>query len=306
MSEPGGSRAELLDAITKYLDALAARELAHAPLSGNVRYTENGQEIPLGSGVWASQGGEVTYRLLFADAVQGQVGAFAVVPENGFPGVMSLRLKVVEGLITEAEAIVARTGAAIFQPEALTEPSGPMAQPVPPSERSSRDELVAAAESYWNAIEECGREGGLTFRPSIDPECLRVENGHTTTGHMTLAELIATGNAALAEGFLAVRRLRIVDQLEGGCFGYIKQVRDRRYPIIDEEQGLVFSIALFNAPGSTRGFELPGLGWFDLLPTAQLPVSPLIGELFKISGGQIRAIEAVLNWFPYGIKSGWS
>ena len=299
------SREELLELARLYLDALEDRQPSRAPLAASVRYTENGQQLPLGSGIWATEGGPMTYRLFFADPVQGQVGAFAVVPENDFPAIICVRLKVEDVAVVEVETIVARAGAPLFEPESLAQPNPLIFGPVEPSERSSREELITIAEGYWNAIEECGRPGGLTVLPAVHADCLRVENGHTATGHLTLDELVSMGDAARAEGFFAVRRLRIVDQLVAGAFGYITTVRDRRYPIVDEERGLVFSIAMFNSSGSMRGFELPGLGWIDLLPAAQLPVSPLIGELFKVAGGQIRAIEVVLSWFPYGMPSGW-
>jgi hypothetical protein len=31
----------------------------------------------------------------------------------------------------------------------------------------------------------------------------------------------------------------------------------------------------------------------------------MIWELFKVSGGLIRHIEAVMAMFPYGMRSGW-
>jgi hypothetical protein len=299
------TRAELLHLAGAYLDALAVRDLSAAPLASAVRYTENGQVLPLGSGAWASEGGEAGYRLLFADPAQQQVGAFAVVKENGVRGVMAVRLGVRAGRIAEVEAIVARLGARIFEPEALSEPRRELVEAVAPGERSSREELVAIAETYFDALEQCGSGTELTL-PPVAAGCLRVENGHTTTGHLTLDELVASGQTALAEGFEAVRRLRIADQLVGGCFRHITRVRDRRYPVVDEEQGLVLGIVLFDQPGTRRHFELPGLGTFELPAEARLPTSPLIAELFKIAGGEIRAIDVVLNWFPLGMPSGWS
>jgi hypothetical protein len=299
------TKAELAGVASSYLDALGRRDLSGASLADGARYTENGQVLSLGSGVWASEGGEIGYRLVFADPVQGEVGAFAVVPENGLPAVVAVRLAVRDGLITEVETIAARTGVRIFDPDALVQPHPELVATVDGAERSSREQLVAIADAYFDAIEQCGKGGAVT-PPPVAPGCVRVENGHMTTGGVTIDEFVANREAVLAEGFEAVRRMRIVDQLVAGCFGHITGVRDRRYPIVDEERGLVLGIVVFDQPGARRRFEFAGVGSFELPPPARQPTSTLIAELFKVVGGEIRAIEVVLNWFPYGIGSGWS
>jgi len=68
---------------------------------------------------------------------------------------------------------------------------------------------------------------------------------------------------------------------------------------------LVFAIVLFDHPGTTKELELAGIGSLALPRDALLPTTVMVAELFKIESGQIQAIEAVLNWFPFGMKSGW-
>ena len=299
------ARDELASVADLYLDALGAGDPSRLPLAAGARYTENGQTLPFGAGMWASVDGEVTYRLVFADSIQGQVGAFAVVTENGLQGVMSIRLKVENSLITEAEALVARVGIPIHEPASLIEPPPVYLRSVAPSERVSREELMAIADSYFDAIEECGTEAGPSALPPVHEDCYRVENGHRTTGTLSVRELVATGEAARAEGFPAIRRMRVIDQLVAGCFEFVAAVRDRRHAIVDEERGLVLEIVLFDQPGTTKDFELAGLGSLELGSYARLPTTVMIAELFKIENGEIVAIEVVLNWFPYGMESGW-
>jgi hypothetical protein len=40
-------------------------------------------------------------------------------------------------------------------------------------------------------------------------------------------------------------------------------------------------------------------------PRLQIPTSVLIAELFRVEDGQIQGIGAVLDFMPYGVKTGW-
>jgi hypothetical protein len=71
-------------------------------------------------------------------------------------------------------------------------------------------------------------------------------------------------------------------------FSYIKAI-DKRFAVIDEERGLVWGIFSFQIPGDDT----------------RAPRTTFIGELFKIVGGPIRAIQAFLLNQPYGTSGGW-
>jgi hypothetical protein len=73
------------------------------------------------------------------------------------------------------------------------------------------------------------------------------------------------------------------------AFTYIKHI-DRRFFVADPERGLVWGIFAFQIPGDDT----------------HMPRTTFIGELFKISGGPIRAIQAFMLNTPYGTASGWS
>jgi uncharacterized membrane protein len=89
----------------------------------------------------------------------------------------------------------------------------------------------------------------------------------------------------------------VAAQVDTGVFRDIEAARDRRFPIVDEERGLVFVIFLFDHPGPVTG------SGFTSRYTQ--PNSMMVAELFKIKNRKIAQIEAVLNVFPYGTKSGW-
>jgi hypothetical protein len=111
-----------------------------------------------------------------------------------------------------------------------------------------------------------GLEQNSAENVPIDPSCIRTENGVQTTNNPI--------NSLF--GMDAASQLKM--------FTYIAKVRDRRFLIVDEERGLVGGIFIFDCP-ETR--------------------SILLAEVFKITNGQIRRIEALMVNTPYGQTSGW-
>ena len=80
-------------------------------------------------------------------------------------------------------------------------------------------------------------------------------------------------------------------------FPQIERIRDRRYPVIDVERGLVLGLVFFDHPGPVRTAPAQ--------PRFAAPNSYFIWELFQVSGGVIRHIEAIMAMFPYGMRPGW-
>ena len=67
-------RACLEGFVNQYLAALVASDPGNLPLAKNPRYTENGQELKLGDGMWGPTVTLGSYKLYFADPKAGQVG----------------------------------------------------------------------------------------------------------------------------------------------------------------------------------------------------------------------------------------
>jgi hypothetical protein len=51
---PMSSREGLIGHVDRYLAALEANDPSRVPVTGDVRFTENGQELELGRGLWAT------------------------------------------------------------------------------------------------------------------------------------------------------------------------------------------------------------------------------------------------------------
>lgn len=101
-------RACLEGFVNQYLAALVAQDPSKLPLAKNARYTENGQELTLGDGMWGPTVTVGTYKLYFADPQAGQVGFFGTIEEHGHPVILGLRLKIENKKISEMEAVALR------------------------------------------------------------------------------------------------------------------------------------------------------------------------------------------------------
>src|SRR5688572_219921 len=67
------NRSCLENVIDQYLAAVVAHDPARAPLSKDVKYTENNQVVEVGDGFWKTAEGRGNYTHIFADPEFGQV-----------------------------------------------------------------------------------------------------------------------------------------------------------------------------------------------------------------------------------------
>jgi hypothetical protein len=116
--------------VNQYLDALAAHDASKLPLAKNARYTENGQELKLGDGMWGPTVTLGSYKLYFADPRAGQVGFFGTIEEHGHPVILGLRFKIDNRKISEMEVVALRKASGVFsEPQNLVDK--PIFHPVP-------------------------------------------------------------------------------------------------------------------------------------------------------------------------------
>jgi hypothetical protein len=290
--------------VDRYLDALVRHDTSAVPLAASVRYTENGQRLAIGDGLWRSVKAKGKYRLVVADTEAQQVALIGTLeelnadPTLGTPAVVALRLKLAGNEIVEVEQFIARNIDAAKRVEALGRPNPLYSQPVPEAERMSRTDLIATANKYFTGMQQNDGKGDYPFAA----DCNRIENGMQTTNRVTPAGETRP-NPATAANYSAQWSCR--EQFESGLLHFVTRIRDRRFVAVDRERGLVFSFVFFDhAAGDTRNFTTPN-GRRVTAGPAQ-PWTWYIAELFKIEKGQIRQIEATLERVPYGMTSGWS
>jgi hypothetical protein len=297
-------RACLEGFVDRYFAAVIADDPGAAPLAQSVRFTENGQVLPLGEGLWKSMKAVGSYRLAVVDADAGQIALITTVvedhtdPAQGAPALLALRLKVADGRITEIEQILERNPTTAQRVEALGMPRPAFATPIPPNRRMARGELIATANKYFTGMQRNDGKGDYPFHERCD----RIENGGRST-NVPVPAGETRPDVRTARGYSSHWSCR--EQFESGLLYFVSRIRDRRYVAVDQERGVVAAFAFFDhMAGSTRNFTRP-----DGRATTAGPAQPWtwhILEFFKIEDGQIAEIEAFLTRPPYGMLSGWS
>jgi hypothetical protein len=283
-----------------HVDQVLAAMIAHNPnllmLARSVRYTEDGVELRVGDGLWGTATARGKYRLYVSDPEAGQVGFYGTLQENGVMDYLALRLKVTEALISEIEVIVARPsgmGASPFPAAGPTleqrgQPRPQFLQTVPPDRRMSRQKLVEIANSYFMGL---ANQTGKSTAP-FAPTCERLENGMQTTNQKP--------NPNDASG-IDILSLGCEGQQKSGWYAFVTDIRDRRFPIVDVERGLVMSFGFFDHNAAVRSYPMAnGKMAKNVL---DVPTTLEISEMFEIREGKIDQIEAVINSVPYAMRS---
>ena len=272
-------RSCLADYLEQYLDAMIANDATQAPLSYGFRQTENSIVVPNDEGLWTTVTALGELQRRYFDPVGQTAGYFGLLEESGELAAVSLRMKVTNSQITEAEWHIGREnhvglqgvpGTVYWNSDELiaNPPNGGF---VPLDKRSSRNELIAIANSYFDGI--------IAQNSKVikgHPGCSRRENGQSTFG------------GPLAPGATGYNGL--TDCRTSGDFG-LAQVAARRVQVVDvEQQTALVSVVFLRRPGNER--------WRNHFT-----------EVFSIEDGLIRHVHAAMfyahptqpvpNWPPY-------
>src|SRR5690606_3661195 len=143
-----------------YLAAAKAHDPSRLPLDASVKYTENGQRVNIGDGLWRTFSQGPSYRLDVVDEEHGQIALLGILEESGNRNFFSTRIAVEEnekmgrGLeITEIENLVVRNIMGGRGPAQMAMERDIFKQSVPPAKRLGRAELVAIADSYFTGLD---------------------------------------------------------------------------------------------------------------------------------------------------------
>jgi hypothetical protein len=295
---PTCDRACLIGFTRDYMDALVKKSPKALKLADNVQFTENNVVIPIGKGLWNSISKVAPTALEAADPLTGQAAWFGVVWEHGEPAIYAMRIHVEDGKIDEIETVVHRkTGLPAPFGDADKVTHHPAFNEVlPPERRVSRARLVAMAQSYFNTVE---RNDGTVFAPFSD-DCGRLENGISTTapGRGASADPGKEGgnSASLASGCEA--------QFKLGIFRINKRIRERRFPLIDEERGVVVATGFFDHDNEVVTYKLTD--GREMKTALKWPNSISLVEAFRVRDGKIQEIEAVFTYVPHFMHNPWA
>jgi len=274
--------------VDRYLEALVAHDPFGLPLAPAVVFSENSQRLPLGDGLWNTATGLGEYRLYVSDPETGQAGFFGTVLENGGLVALALRLKLENQRISEIETLVVRDAAAAKAVDAM-EPQPAFLEALPAVGRPTRQELIAVADRYFDAI-----DGG---KAPFGPDCNRVQNGSQTTNNPSLTIPGMTWNPF---------SLGCQAQIDTTFFSFVDNVRPRRFAVVDRERGLVFGLFMFHVSGTVTSYTPPGREATPALPQNLSPYTIAVAELYKIKNAQLGRIEALQVNVPYGTPSSFA
>jgi hypothetical protein len=284
-------RACLIGQLHAYMDAITHHDPSRAHFAKDVMFTENDVALPIGAGLWGTISGASSDGLEAADPSTGQAAWFGLVQEHGTPAYYAMRLRVKDGRIEDVETVVHRqTGLpAPFGDVNKYRHDDAFKAVLDPADRRPRERLRAVADSYFNTVE---LNDGIVFAP-FDAECERTENGITTTK----ADPASIGTAAgIAQGCEA--------QFKLGIYRINKRVRERRYPLIDEERGIVVATGFFDHANTFDSYQTTD---GKTMKTAlKWPNSITLMEAFKIRSGRIYRIEAIFTYVPYFMHNPWA
>ncbi len=280
------NRKQLYVVLDVYLEALQRRDPSRVRFWPDMRLTENNVAISVGDGLWNTLTGMGDYDLRFADTRTGQVGLFGVVEESGASSPFALRIKASDVGIGEVEMVVYRQAdsALKFQPQSF-EHKPVLNEVLAPRRKTARDRMVELANGYFDTLQQ--NDG--TIHTRFHPDCQRVENGVRTTDN--------------PDFFTPVAALGCEEQFRLGNYRYDDRLRARRYPLVDEERGLVLAAAFIDHSGALGEYELTD--GRRVTSPIRFPHSFYLMELFKIAEGMIEQIEAVFITVPYRMPSPW-
>jgi hypothetical protein len=278
--------------LDQYLAAVIKHDPAAAQLVVGFRQTENAINVRPGNGVWKTVTGLGKVQRRYLDQVTGQAAFYGTVEEGSSTAVVTVRVRVENRHLTEAEWYVARADdpglngprqqgrppANLHNPDYLAQ-NPPPDRVVPRDKRSDRAALIRIVESYFDAITSHDGSVALTH-----PGCGRVENGTPAPAGRFLPPVTPpAGSAAPAAA---------TNDCVSGLQNFNGQmVVARRVPLVDEEAQVALAFAVFiRRPGS---------------PTPR----NVFSEWFVIDEAKIRTIYtamfyppaelAVPNWPPY-------
>jgi len=260
-----------------YLDALVNNNPNTVPLAASAKISDNNRLVGLRDAFWADAE-EIAYRWDIANPRLGDVATEAVVRNtNGNYTMLMVRLKVANNAITEVEVVRANEGDAdrLWGPERLVDYplSRNLTNSIRVAGRDSYYRLIAAGESYWRAFQTNGTD---EYHPAdLLYDAHRFENGLQTTGQFPDGSF-----RSAPDGFDTGRFIG-------------RNLWDRRYPVVDEERGIVLSMVRF---GLKDGMESQSVATSN---------DRLVAEFFQVKNGMIQEVHAVLYNIPDDIPSVW-
>jgi hypothetical protein len=262
--------------LDQYLAAVVAHDPGKAPLVVGFRQTENALNVAPGNGMWKSMTALGKVQRKYFDSVTSQAGYYGTVMEGNDTAIVTIRLRVEDRKLTEAEWYIARENdpglsgprqsgrppANLHNPDYLAL-HPPRQEAAPAGQRVDRATLGRIVDSYFDAI--TSHDGSVAL---AHKGCGRAENGTPAPGGAFLppdpARVTAPPPGQTPPPGGAIRGC--VDGLEN--FNAL-MVAARRIPLIDEEAQVVLAMGVFiRKPGSPTPRNVAS--WWFMIDDAKI------------------------------------
>lgn len=212
------TRESLVATVNSYFSALSTRSHASLAVAPMVKFTEDGQQLALGEGLWQTAG-EVRFKRSAYDVQQCETVTESVVANGGEDFIVGVRLKLMNGLISEIETILVGPGGFVANaPGVIASASEDWEMVLPEAERSTREFIKEEVIDAYFIDLFAGDVAPADF--PFASTCRRAENG--------------TSPGACTFGIPALGAMQPV------------------HYVIDVEAGIGVGFVLFG--GGTRGF----------------------------------------------------
>ena len=327
------NRSCLIKVAKTYLAAIVAHNPAAAPLARDVHFVENIKAMEPGQGLWqTARSGPTRFAIYVPDPINQSVGFLGMMtymatppsppgtsPEERAkmaaseqkteqPVLVAIRLKLVDGKITEAEHLLAgiRKPAPGDQASAsrrpspwdnLQKPRPGLLAVIPRGKRMAHDQLIKIGASYYDALDD--NDG--TLMP-FAADCERHENGMVTAGPNAGPGPLGPTTHTIAHD--------CAGQLSSKVMTYITRIDDRRVFAADPVTGLVMGLSHFRHPMDFTPYEVTALDGTKIMYSRdkQMKFAPFdlpAAHIFKIGAdGKVHEIEAMGFTAPYNSPTG--
>ena len=274
-----------LQAARDFAFDVVPRDFSRLPWGPRVRFTENNVAMMVGEGYWGAARGDMRELLVLGDETSGNVLWYGITEEHEQAAYYGMRLKVEDRKITEVETYFGREGT----PDLFASTSSYTLDPVftetvPVNQRRNRERMTVIVNGYLHSKT---RDDGRTLVAFSD-DCARVTNGVNVTHGNYWASDIAEGCR---------------QQLEAEIYKPVERIRSRRFPIVNEETGVVVALTLEDH--AVRYVDYESASGDKLKVDVEYPNTRGLLELFKIVDGKITRIEGVSAFLPYYIQDLW-
>ena len=262
------------------LDAIGENSPAGLPLAPNAKITSDGVVGKIESSPVWGPARRIPYRLVFADPVTESAVFYGVVTnshqrpagastagQRPIPAGAGdswwyyvLRIKVANGEITELEQLdlEPKGGFGSDNMRNLHQADRIWDTVVPESERSTREELFAVADKYWDSVSKKVDTRQVPWGPG----CQRLESGTVTSDSATFPWSCGNGMKQPSVYWIVVnRRYYIADVERGVVLGFAVFMTPKEYPqnpfglaieFFKVQNGLIQAIDAFSAPPCTN------------------------------------------------------